>query len=52
MDSKAYYGDGTIIKHDIPNNMEIIGVYGVKGKYNLSSFGFLLWDTSFANEKE
>ena len=46
MDSQPYYEDGTAIKHEVPPNMAIIGVYGVKDKFNLSSFGFLLWDVS------
>ena len=46
MDSQPYYEDGAAIKHEVPPNMAIIGVYGVKDKFNLSSFGFLLWDVS------
>ena len=46
MDSQAYYEDGNSIRHEVPPNMAIIGVYGVKDKFNLTSFGFLLWDIS------
>ena len=46
LDSQAFYEDGNTVRHEIPQNMAIIGVYGVKGKYNISSLGFLLWDIS------
>ena len=46
MDSQAYYEDGSTIRYEVPEDMAIIGVYGVKDKFNLTSFGFLLWDIS------
>ena len=46
MDSEVYYDGGDLKKQKIPQNMAIIGVYGVKEKFNLTSFGFLLWDIS------
>ena len=52
LDSKAYHGEGTLIKQKIPEDMVIIGVYGVKDDYNISSLGFLLLDISKYKESE
>ena len=52
MDSEVYYDGGDLKKQKIPQNMAIIGVYGVKEKFNLTSFGFLLWDISAFQTQE